>query len=453
MMHNKHALLSPLLPDEVDSFSRRQFLKTGSSLVAYASVEKLLNPLIGSSKALAQSRTTYPPKKKLVWVNMSGGWDILEVLDPKRSSTSGIDMIYDYGLSHPISSTQTDARLGRWLPNMAQIGDDMLIIRGLAMGTTSHTAGAIYMDTGVLSNAGRVNSASIPAIVASEGGSTIPMIQLSGGMDPQTDRGLLSPVSVVRANNLELYRQMYPTTSDGIARQISMLDYVKRQTEAYKEEVAPGNMSDDRLDAFSAAEEKIRRQLSDNVGLQLSLTNQEMRQFLDGAPAGTNQSLAQNFALAQKLINGSICDCINLGFGGFDTHSGQSQRLQPILAGVDFIMKRFVDGLRASGQLDQTLIVMYSDFGRTPKMNSASGRDHWPVGGAILIGGGIRGGRAIGATDDNMLALSVNLQTGQLDPNGEQLSPIHLGGTVLALTLGQEYLQFRNYLSSIPALL
>ena len=102
--------------------------------------------------------------------------------------------------------------------------------------------------------------------------------------------------------------------------------------------------------------------------------------------------------------------------------------------------------------LDKTLIVLYSDFGRTPKINNSNGRDHWPVGGAIMIGGGIQGGRAVGGTDDSMRAYSINQDTGKADENGEQLSPIHLGGSVLELTLGSEYLQYRNYLQSIPAL-
>ena len=436
------------LPDEAGEITRRQLLETGFSMVGYASVGHLLM----GRQALAQSTTSYPVQRRLVWINMGGGWDTLEVSDPKTASTSGIDMIYDYGLTNAISTANQDARLGRWLPRMAQIGNDMLIVRGLAMGTTSHNAGSIYMDTGVLSNAGRVNSASIPAIVASEGASTIPIIQLNGGMDPQTDRGLLNPVSVVRANNLQLYREMYPTDSDAIARRISMLDYVRDAVTRFKEEVSPGDATNDRLTAYQSAEEKVRRQFSDNVGAQLSVSQAELAQFVSGAPQGFNNRMAEGFALAQKLLIGGVCDCINLGIGGFDTHSNQSARLQGTLTNVDFLIARFVEGLRAANQLDNTLIVMYSDFGRTPRINNSNGRDHWPVGGALMIGGGIDGGRAVGGTDDNYRALSINTDSGAVDADGEQINPTHLGGSVLQLALGQDYLQFRNYLTALPAL-
>ena len=84
------------------------------------------------------------------------------------------------------------------------------------------------MDTGVLSNSGTVNAASIPAIVASEASATIPIIQLSGGSEPQTDRGLFNPVSVVRASNLELYRSMYPQDANELAVKNKLIEYLSR---------------------------------------------------------------------------------------------------------------------------------------------------------------------------------------------------------------------------------
>lgn len=439
-------ILGPCMPWEIDDISRRQILRSGISLTGFMSLGKWLLP----RQALAQSSNSFSVKRKLVWINMRGGWDILEVMDAKVASTAGIDMIYDYNLTNQLQGGEDDARLGRWLPNMAQIGTDLLIVRGLAMGTTSHMAGSIYMDTGILSNAGRVNSASIPAIVASEGTSTIPIIQLNGGSDPMTDRGLLNPVSVVRAENLELYRSMYPQDSQATERRILMLDYLKQSISRVKEGIAD-SATNDRLDSLAAAEDKIRNQFTNNVGQTLELTDSDVSQFNDGAPNGTRR-MNETFALALKLITGDICDCINLGIGGFDTHSNQSNRLSPILGNVDFVIKRFVDGLRAAGQLDSTLIVMYSDFGRTPKMNNSNGRDHWPVGGALMIGGGIAGGRVVGGTDSNMRAEAINTTTGKIDQNGEQINPTHLGGSILELTLGSEYLSYRNYLNSIPAL-
>lgn len=128
--------------------------------------------------------------------------------------------------------------------------------------------------------------------------------------------------------------------------------------------------------------------------------------------------------------------------------------MQPIVESFDYLLARFVAELKAANQLDNTLIVLYSDFGRTPKVNNNNGRDHWPVGGALMIGGGIQGGRVVGATDDNLRALSINKDTGAAEVGSSfTLSPSNLGGAVLELTLGATYTTtYRTYLESIPAL-
>ncbi len=440
-------ILKAFHPNDVGAITRRQLLKTGVSLAAYASIPKLLQPKV------AMALPSFPIQRKLVWINMSGGWDLLEVTDPKQASTDGTTLLYDYSQSQEIIGGD-GTRIGRFLPNLAQLGSDILIVRGLAMGTTSHSAGPVYMDTGILSNTGIVNSASIPAIVASQGASTIPLIQLAGGSTPQTDRGLAqTPVSVVRAENLALYRQMFPSTTQDTENRLKVLDYVDSALARLQSDMNTNfTTDDDRLAAFATASQKVRTQFENNVGAQMQLTQSELAQFTAQAPTGLNQNIAQTFGLALKLLKGGICDCINLGIGGFDTHTGQTARLQPILATTDFVVKRLTDGLAEAGLLDQTLIVLYSDFGRTPAVNSQNGRDHWPVGGALMLGGGIAGGRAVGETDTGLRALSIDFNTGRPDSSSNQLNPTHLGGSVLELTLGASYMTYRNYLTSIPAL-
>jgi hypothetical protein len=445
------------LPSEVEELSRRELLRTGVSLTAYVSVAGLLGGRAYGQSATGTGTSTgtdnYPPQRKLVWINMAGGWDILETTDPKPQSTANVDMIYDFGLASPVTGASDGAKIGRWMPNIAAAGSNLLVIRGMSMGTTSHPAGSTYMDTAVLSNSGMVNAASIPAIVASESTATIPIIQLAGGNNPAIDRGLLKPVSAVRAGNLDLYRSMYPTDDAAIQRRMAVLDYLKGSVARVQSAVG----TSDRVDALAAAEEKVRGQFQANVGAKLALTDADRAPFA-GAPKGMDQGATDAVALALKLINNDIVTCVNLGFGGFDTHQNQTARLQPILTAADFAIGKLVQGLQASGKLDSTLIVLFSDFGRTPKVNGGNGRDHWPTGGAMMIGGGIDGGRAFGATTDDTLS-AVDL----IDPatghpttdsaTGVQLNPTHLGGAVLALTLGSAYLTYRPYMSALPGMI
>lgn len=434
-------------PEDATAITRRALLKGIPYCTAYASAAALFG-----SKA-ARAAVTYPPQRRLIWISLNGGWDILEATDPKRASTSGIDMSYDFGLANALNGSSSSERIGRWLPNIASRGESVVVLRGLTMGTTSHQAGQIYMDTGVLSNAGRVNAASIPSIVASESNATIPIIQLNGGMEPMTDRGLLNPVSVVRAQNLDLYQSMYPATSDELDQKLRILDHLKQSVDRVQATVG----TNDRLTDVKNAEDKIRGQFTSDVGSKLSLTPADLAPFTNNpnAPQGRmNSGERDAFALALKMIKNDLVTCVNLGVGGFDTHANQSTRLQPILQSFDFLMGVLIDELSSAGLLDTTLIVVYSDFGRTPKVNGSNGRDHWPVGGALMIGGGIEGGRFVGGTNDNLQAEYTNITTGEVSnaSNGTVLNPTNLGGSVLELTLGSAYLTYRSYLTSIPAL-
>ncbi len=430
-------------PSQMIELNRRELFKTGVSLSGFA----LASGLLKAGEAQAQTHA-YPPQRRLIWINMSGGWDVLEVTDPKPASTPGIDMMYEWGLAQTLTGTSGTDRIGRWMGRLAAHGQEVLVVRGLGMGTTSHMAGAVYMDTGILSNSGTVNSASIPAIVASESEATIPIIQLNGGSEPKIDRGLLSPVSTVRAQNLELYRSMYPQTDEELAQKLMILDHLKNSVDR----VQSKSGSYDRLSAVGTAEQKIRIQFQNDVGAKLALTDADRAPFTINPPRTINNGQRDAFALSLKLLKNNLVTCLNLGVGGFDTHANQERQLQGTLDNFDYLLATLVTELKAVNQLDNTLIVVYSDFGRTPKINNSAGRDHWPVGGALMVGGGIAGGRFVGVTDSNLRSVNINANTGEADPAGIDFNPTHLGGSVLALTLGSAYLPYRTYLEALPAL-
>ena len=429
-------------PDEVSGISRRQMLKHGISLAGFMTAGQFM----GVPAALSQTTSV---QRRLVWIMMGGGWDILETVDPRPASTSGIEIMYQWNLANQIAGAADDLKVGRWMPNLAALGADMVVVRGLSMGTNSHTAGQVYMDTGVLSNSGNVNAASIPAIIASQSAATIPVIQLAGGMDVQTDRAT-NNVSVVRAQNLELYRSMYPENSAQLEQKLRIMNHLQASVARVQE--ATG--TNDRLTAISTAQSKIRTQFESDVRSQLAVDAADLAPFTTGAPNSVNNNNANAFAMTAKLLKNNLVSAINLGIGGFDTHSNQQQRMQPIVESFDFLLSTLVNELRTAGALDNTLIVVVSDFGRTPIVNNSNGRDHWATGGAMLLGGGIEGSRVVGAADDNLRAIPVNTTTGQADASGEQLSAKHLGGSVVDLCLGNTFFSEKRsgYLYSIPAL-
>ncbi len=97
------------------------------------------------------------------------------------------------------------------------------------------------------------------------------------------------------------------------------------------------------------------------------------------------------------VFNKVTWDCH--GAAPFSTLDDYSRHLLPAL---DRALSTLLDDLGARGLLDSTLVVATGEFGRTPKLNGAGGRDHWPgVWSALLAGGGVRGGQVIGASDQH----------------------------------------------------
>lgn len=122
-------------------------------------------------------------------------------------------------------------------------------------------------------------------------------------------------------------------------------------------------------------------------------------------------NLMQQAQLATVAFSAGVAVSVNLSIGGFDTHSNhdtdQTEQLMLLFRGVDYLVSQ----LSAAGILDRTVIMMGSDFGRTPKYNAGNGKDHWNVTSMMFMGAGIPGGRLIGASDGGFKPKSVNPST------------------------------------------
>ncbi len=99
----------------------------------------------------------------------------------------------------------------------------------------------------------------------------------------------------------------------------------------------------------------------------------------------------------------SVYDKVTNGLDNWDTHVNNFGRLKDqLLPPCDMAFSALVEDLQSRGLLDSTLVVMLGEFGRTPKINAAGGRDHWPkCYSVVLAGGGITGGASYGTSDKN----------------------------------------------------
>jgi uncharacterized protein (DUF1501 family) len=119
-------------------------------------------------------------------------------------------------------------------------------------------------------------------------------------------------------------------------------------------------------------------------------------------PGGTSDEpiAARKLLLARRLVEAGV-RCVSVSFSDFDTHRGNFRRMRSLLPIVDHALHALVTDLEDRGRLPDVTIVVWGEFGRTPKVNNSDGgRDHWPsVGPALLAGGGMRTGQVIGQTD------------------------------------------------------
>jgi uncharacterized protein (DUF1501 family) len=109
----------------------------------------------------------------------------------------------------------------------------------------------------------------------------------------------------------------------------------------------------------------------------------------------------QDFLRARRLVEAGI-SVVTLVVGGWDTHGNNFGALRSMLPNLDLGIHALVSDLHERGRNRDVAVVVWGEFGRTPRVNAAAGRDHWPRAGfTVLAGGNFRTGQVIGETDDH----------------------------------------------------
>ena len=138
--------------------------------------------------------------------------------------------------------------------------------------------------------------------------------------------------------------------------------------------------------------------------LDLSKEDPEIRErYGDGKPyqfqydgAATNSEL---ILMARRLVEAGV-RCVSLTYGRWDSHGDNEGLVRHHGARIDQAVHALVTDLEERGMLDDVTVIVWGEFGRTPRINGNAGRDHWPqVSCAYMAGGGMKGGQAIGATN------------------------------------------------------
>ena len=142
-------------------------------------------------------------------------------------------------------------------------------------------------------------------------------------------------------------------------------------------------------------------------------------------------------AMEAGLIRSAIVE--DYGFCGWrwDTHYDlveQSYHFELLFSGLNRLMEELHNRTDTQGVrlIEKTTVVVLSEMGRHPKLNYIGGKDHWPVT-SMMVVGGLKGGRTVGAFDDQVVSGLIEPSTGELYAGGEKLTAEHVGATLLAL--------------------
>jgi uncharacterized protein (DUF1501 family) len=155
-----------------------------------------------------------------------------------------------------------------------------------------------------------------------------------------------------------------------------------------------------------------------------------LTEFLPDPLDNSGNALRRQAQVSIAAYKAGLAVAANLSTGGFDTHGNHDQnhvpRMQTLLEGVQFALEE----AERQGVRDKVVIMVGSDFGRTPSYNDGNGKDHWPITSVMLAGAGIRGGRVIGGTTDRFTPLRVRPDTLEAVPDsdttGVRITPAHI---------------------------
>ena len=144
-------------------------------------------------------------------------------------------------------------------------------------------------------------------------------------------------------------------------------------------------------------------------------------------------------ALSALSMGLSRCATLNFSYYGWDTHAlndlYQGLNFERLFSGLVDLMDQLhaMPGTEGGTLAEETVVVVMSEMGRTPRLNEGEGKDHWPYTSMMMVGPGLTGGRVVGGFDDYYYGRTIDPATGELDDDGQEMGAVNVGATLLKL--------------------
>jgi Protein of unknown function (DUF1501) len=397
--------------DRALEYSRRQWLRLAAAGLAVSAPA-------GWMKALADQTANSPQRKRaciLLWMN--GGPSQIDTFDLKPGHVNG-------GPFKAIATTVPGLRISEHLPKLATVADKLALVRSMSTKEGDHSRATYYLRTGYAPQ-GQVQYPSLGSLVAKELGdeeSELPGFVSIGAFrffsQAAYGPGFLghdyAPLIVGETS--------YNQNNDSVDSRLKVKDLDspagidRRRADARLGLV--GGLNDAFIDGHPGLPPMAHRTAYERA-VKLMRSDGVKAFKLDDEPARVRDAYGRNAfgqgcLLARRLVERGVpfvevtLSGVDGNAGiGWDTHQQNFEMVKQLSGALDSGWATLMTDLAARGLLDTTTVVWMGEFGRTPKINGQAGRDHFPnAWTAVLGGGGIKGGQAIGRTspDGNTVA-------------------------------------------------
>lgn len=381
-----------------DGQSRRSFLQLGGLTVGGLSLADLL---AAENAASVGNAGASPRHKSVIMVYLSGGMPHQDTFDLKPHAPAEVR-----GEFNPIATSVPGVQFCELLPKLALVADKCSVIRSVVGQRDEHSSfqNLTGFTMGEVQRNGIPNFGSVVSRVQGPTNEvTPPFVDLFPTMQHRpynsTGAGYLgSPFDQVRADGEDLanMRLRFVDAPQFTGRK-SLLD----QLDSYRRTADTHSLDGVQESYRRAFDVLTSSRLVDamNVEHEDPQTLQRYgrgssKHLGDGAPTWNDQLL-----IARRLVEAGV-RVVTVAYGFWDTHGNNFGHLKQHLPTFDAGISALIADLHQRALDKDVTVVVWGEFGRTPKINDKAGRDHWaPVQSALLAGGGMPMGQVIGATD------------------------------------------------------
>lgn len=331
--------------------------------------------------------------QSVIHIYLPGGMAHQESFDPKPYSP------LEYrGELNPIK-TNTGEQFCETLPQLASIADKIAVIRSMTHGEAAHERGTHNMFTGYRPSPA-LNYPSMGSVVSHEYGprnNLPPYVCIPNVPNEFASNGYLSSSYAPFSLGADPANGGFKVQDLNMPNGVTEERFTRRRTalEAVNDHFAKYDKSDN-VGAMNTFYERAYSLISSKQARDAFNIDAEDAKLRD--EYGRNTA-GQRLLMARRLVAAGA-RFVTLTYGGWDMHAGITRGMKNALPSLDQGLTALIKDLDRNGLLATTLIMVSSEFGRTPKINKDAGRDHWPkVFSVMLAGGGIKGGTIYGTSN------------------------------------------------------